>query len=80
MNNEQILQMLKGQKNGVEIDLTRSQYELEFLLELSEKGELPSFAQGNLEHYQEEVPLFEKKCNWLDLKIEELTAIIENTN
>ena len=77
MNDEQKLQLLKNQKNSVDFDLVRAQYELDFLEEVED---LPDFAKGSLDHYEQEVSLFQKKIDWLDLKIEELTAIIENTN
>lgn len=79
MNNEQKLQLLKNQKDSVEFDLTRAQYELDFLEHVGIE-EIPDFAKGNIAHYEEEVSLFQKKVDWLDLKIEELTAIIESTN
>jgi hypothetical protein len=77
MNDEQKLQLLKSQRGSVDFDLTRSQYELDFLEEAGE--DIPDFAKGNLEHYEQEVIFFQKKIDWLDLKIEELNAIIENT-
>jgi hypothetical protein len=78
MENEQKLNILKSKKSGAEHDLQSSTYELEFYTDLSDDA--PDFAMQNKEHYQEEVILNQKKVDWLDLKIEELTAIIENTN
>jgi len=79
MENEDKLEILNNQKKSVNHDLVRMQYELDFLLNLAETETLPDFAQGDLEHSQELVILFQKKLDWYDLKIEELTAIIENT-
>jgi hypothetical protein len=80
MKDEQKLELLNSQKRGVDHDLTREQYELEFLLELASTENLPASAQGDLEYHQIQVPLLQRKLDWYDLKIEELTAIIENTN
>jgi hypothetical protein len=80
MENEQKLELLNSQKRSVDHDLTREQYELSFLLGLLETEDLPSFSQGDLEYHQAQVPFLQKKLDWYDLKIEELTAIIENTN
>jgi hypothetical protein len=79
MENKQKLDILKNKKDGVENDLQRSLYESEFYDSL-EESDTPEFARNAKEHYQQEVLLNQKKNEWLDLKIEELTAIIENTN
>jgi hypothetical protein len=78
MNNEQRLQLLKSKRESTDFDLVRAQYEFDFLEE--NEDQLPDFVIGNIEHYEQEVLLFQKKIDWLDLKIEELTAIIESTN
>lgn len=80
MENEDKLEILNNQKRSVNHDLVRMQYELDFLLNLAETESIPDFAQADLEHNQAMVILFQKKLDWYDLKIEELTAIIENTN
>lgn len=80
MENENRLEILNNQKRSVSHDLVRMQYELDFLLNLAETESIPDFAQADLEHNQTLVILFQKKLDWYDLKIEELTAIIENTN
>ena len=80
MENEDKLEILNNQKKSINHDLVRLQYELDFLLNLTETENLPDFAQGDLEYNQALFALFQKKLDWYDLKIEELTAIIENTN
>ena len=77
MDNEQRLRILNNQKHSIEYDLARNQYEVECY---SEIGELPNYAQENLTHLEIEVDFLQKKLDWFNLKIEELTAIIENTN
>jgi hypothetical protein len=79
MNDEQRLQLLKNQRNSTDFDFVRAEYELDFLQGIGAE-ELPDFAKGNLDHYEQEFSLLQKKLDWYDLKIEELTAIIENTN
>jgi hypothetical protein len=79
MENEQKLELLNSQKRSVDHDLTREQYELDFLLNLIETEDIPNFAQEDLEYHQAQITLLQKKLDWYDLKIEELTAIIENT-
>lgn len=79
MNNEQRLQLLKNQRVSADFDFVRAEYEFNFLQETGVEN-LPDFAKGNLDHYEQEVSLLQKKIDWLDLKIEELTAIIESTN
>lgn len=77
MNNEQRLHILKNQRDSVEYDLVRSQYDLECYLGI---GELPNYAQENLNHLEIDVEVLQKKLDWFNLKLEELTAIIESTN
>jgi hypothetical protein len=79
MENKQKLEILKNKKDAVENDLQRSLYESEFYNSL-EESDTPEFAKHTKEHYQAETELLQKKADWYDLKIEELTAIIENTN
>jgi hypothetical protein len=80
MENKDKLEILNNQKKSVNHDLVTLQYEVDFLLSLAETENIPDFAQGDLEHNQTLIILFQKKLDWYDLKIEELTAIIENTN
>ena len=80
MENEQKLELLNSQKRSINHDLVREQYELDFLIDLAETEDIPNFAQEDLNNHQIQVALFQKKLDWYDLKIEELTAIIENTN
>ena len=77
MDNEERLIILNNKRNSIDYDLVRNQYEIECY---SEIAELPNYAQENLTHLETEVDFLQKKLNWFDLKIEELTAIIENTN
>ena len=77
MTNEEIVAFLEKKKASVELVIEESKKILDVL---DYFDDVPILFFGSAQTHNMVIAELEEYMPWLDLKIEELTAIIENTN